>query len=96
MKPLSFNSLFLLLTLLSTCILLEHTMFVYGKGQDRHPFLVCLSCPYSTASQSRYRYFHCLYVIIHYLCTLLKLLRRSGSESEVVHVDCTGDDGKGE
>lgn len=28
-------------------------MFIYGKGQDRHPFLICLSCPYSTASQSR-------------------------------------------
>lgn len=80
MKPLSFNSLVLLLTLLSTCILLEHAMFAYGKAQDRHPFLVCLSCPYSTASQSRYQYFHCLYmyVIIHLLCPLLKLLRRSG------------------
>jgi len=28
-------------------------MFMYGKGQDRHPFLVCFSCPYSTATQSR-------------------------------------------
>jgi len=28
-------------------------MLTYGKGQERHPFLVCLSCPYSTATQSR-------------------------------------------
>ena len=76
MKPLSFVSL-VLFTLL--CIPLEDAMFMYGKGQDRHPFLVCFSCPYSTATQSRY---FTVYIIIPYLSPSQKLLRGRGSELE--------------
>ncbi|KAL9957724.1 hypothetical protein ACROYT_G034660 [Oculina patagonica] len=28
-------------------------MFMFGRGQECHPFLVCPSCPYSTATQER-------------------------------------------
>ena len=67
-------------------------MFIYGKGQDRHPFLVCLSCPYSTASQSRYWYFHFCY---HSL--LLSSTEAPEGKWKCIGsgtVDCMGDDGK--